>query len=210
MLNDALRPSIWQLLLPTAELLTSRLMPCGAPRPRAPLWAVPAPGQDAQTKNPRPRREGLIQYLRPLIDGEQISLDFYYEQGKFGLSPALGRIAIRIADPQLGLHWITADSRGITSGVEDSNRVVDPQAELPEALVLNNMDWNQLSLRLDGDVATMRINGAVVYRRLWEKEAGRQFGLFHDPSEYHVRVRNMELRGNWPDQLPTQLFEIKP
>ncbi len=49
-----------------------------------------------------------------------------------------------------------------------------------------------------------------VYRRAWEVEAGRQFGLFHDPTEYHVRVRNLRLTGDWPEKLPADLFELKP
>ncbi len=77
----------------------------------------------------RPRHEGLIRYLRPLCDGEQISLEFYHEPGKFSLAPALGRIALLLSDAQVALHWITSDSSGISTGVDDTNRVVDSQAD---------------------------------------------------------------------------------
>jgi hypothetical protein len=168
----------------------------------------PSDASKRAAKTP-PRREGLIRYLRPLGDGEQVSLEFYYEPGKYSLTPALGRIAILPGDKEVALHWITADAAGITTGVDDQNRVVDPQAEQPTPIALKNNDWNQLTLALEGDVATLSINGQAVYRRTWEHEAGRQFGLFHDPTQYQVRVRNVKLGGDWPEKLPADLLELK-
>jgi hypothetical protein len=145
-----------------------------------------------------------------LCDGEEISLEFYHEPGKFSLSPSLGRIAMLLSDTNVGLHWITADPEGDWTGIDDSNRVVDEQAEQLRPIKLRDNDWNQIVVRLDGDVVTLRLNGEDVYRRKWEAEAGRNFGLFHDPTKYHVRARNIRLSGDWPGKLPDDLFGTKP
>ncbi len=161
-------------------------------------------------KYARPRREALIRYMRPLCDGEQISLQFYHEPGKYSLAPALGRIAMLLSDAEVALHWITTDPSGTTTGIDDANRIVDEQAQQLTAVGLKENDWNQLTLGLEGEVVTLSINGEAVYRRSWEAGVGRQFGLFHDPTQYHVRVRNVRLSGDWPERLPGDLFELKP
>ena len=158
-------------------------------------------------KNERPKREALIYYVRPLCDGDELSCEFYYEPGKYSLAPAIGRIALLLDEPTVGLHWITADPTGLWMGVDDQNRVVDEQAEQLQPIELLENDWNALRIRLDRHEVTLILNGTEVYRRRWEPAAGRQFGLFHDPTKYHVQVRNVVLTGNWPDKLPEDLFE---
>src|SRR5690606_20823732 len=98
----------------------------------------------------------------------------------------------------------------VTTGVDDGNRALDPAAQQPESIVLKAGDWNKLNLKLEGDEAVLAINDQIVYRRQWEPEAGRLFGLFHDPSQYEVRVRRARLTGPWPEVLPADLLEIKP
>ena len=167
-----------------------------------------AEGKSARKKQRWTRREALVQYLRPLCDGEEISAEFYHQPGQFSLAPSLGRIAILLSRPKVGLHWITSDSGGNWTGIYNGNRVVDEQAEQLKPIRLKNNDWNQIAIRLDGEMVTLRLNGEDVYRRRWEAEAGRNFGLFHDPTKYHVRVREIQLRGDWPAKLPDRLFEL--
>jgi hypothetical protein len=169
--------------------------------------------KDGKANNRRParaKREALIRYLRPLADGERISLEFFHKPGTLSLAPAVGRIAMLLDEEKVALHWITVDPAGIITGVDDSNSAVDEQAEQLQAVVLKANDWNQLTLRLDGDVVTLAINERDTYRRTWEPEAGREFGLFRDPARFHVRVRNASLSGPWPEKLPADLFELKP
>jgi hypothetical protein len=155
------------------------------------------------------RREALVEYLRPLSGGEQISLEFYHEAGKFSLAPAIGRIALLLDEPDVALHWITCGN-SLWTGVEDTNRVVDPKAEQLDTVKLVNDGWNQLVVRMEGETVSLKVNGKEVYRRRWEAEAGRNFGLFHDPTKFHVRVRNVKLSGEWPEKLPPDYFEKRP
>jgi len=172
------------------------------------------PEQSASSANnrkyERARKESIMQYLRPLAPGEEISLEFFHEPGKFSLAPALGRIAVLLDGEKIGLHWITADPAGVTTAVDDANRALDPAAQQPESVALKAGDWNKLGLKFEGEEVVLSLNDQVVYRRTWEPEAGRLFGLFHDPSQYEVRVRGIRLTGPWPEKLPADLFELKP
>jgi hypothetical protein len=116
---------------------------------------------------------------------------------------------VLLDEPEVALHWITCGN-SLWTGVEETNRAVDPQAEQLETVELVNNDWNQLAVRVDEDIVTLTLNGKDVYRRRWEPEAGRNFGLFHDPTKSHVRVRNVKLSGKWPEKLPADFFEKRP
>ncbi len=207
--------------LPEANILPGR-SPSTAPDGREPpdwqyidgvLESVAAPSpkpgskQETADQDP-PRQESFIQYLRPLCDGEEIALEFFYEPGKFNLSPAIGRIAMLLDESEIGLRWITSDPKGIWVGPGAGNRVVDPAAESLAPVELNPGEWNELSLRLEGDTAILRLNGEDVYRRAWTEATDRKFGIFHNPAEYHVKVRHVRLTGDWPEQLPGKLFEL--
>ena len=224
---DLLSPDLvgWSTKFTSQRLPPIHFMPertSGAPTPQEPEWRVvdgvlesveqetAAAKANAQTVAQEPtvvRRQGLIQYLRPLCDGEEIALEFYHEPDKFTLIPAVGRIALELSQPQVGLHLIAPHYAPSWHGIPSEHRVVDENAKQLEPIQLTSGDWNQLAVRLDGDVLTLKINGKAVYQRAWEPEVGRQFGLFHDPTESHIRVRNVRLTGPWPEQLPTDLFE---
>src|SRR5690606_9971141 len=118
---------------------------------------------------------------------EQIDLEFYYELGKFCLAPALGRTALLLDAKELGLHWVTLNNE-LWTGVETTNRVVDPDAEQLAPIELKESAWNELQLRLEKDTLTVSLNGTPIYRRRLEGEVDRKFGLFHDPARYQVRV----------------------
>ena len=154
------------------------------------------------------RREALVQYLRPLAQDEQVALEFYHESGKYSLAPCIGRIALLLDQPEVGLHWVTCDDKH-WSGLGHDNRVVDPQAEQLASLQLKEKDWNKLVFRFEGENLIMSINGQDVYRRKWESGFDRKFGLFHDPKSYHVKARKLILSGEWPKSLPNDLFQLR-
>ncbi|MCO6045541.1 DUF1583 domain-containing protein [Aeoliella sp. ICT_H6.2] len=164
-------------------------------------------GQDADSEPYKEkRREAVLQYMRPLCDGEKITLEFYYEPGKFHLTPTVGRIGMLLDAEEVALHWLTCNNVAWT-GVAQDNRVIDPAAEQLAPPELQEGAWNEMQIELDGDTITLSINGKPVYRRTWEQGLDRRFGLFHDPTSYHVRVRNVKLSGNWPEKLPKDFFE---
>lgn len=152
------------------------------------------------------RRESWIYYVRPLCDGESVTFEFFHEAGKISLSPTIDRTAIWIDRDAMLKHWITP-AGGAWFGVNSTNRVnVKPKEKLGE-LVLNNGDWNAGRFERDGDIIRISVNGQPLYEQPVDESSGGRIGFFHDPSMYQVRVRNVTMKGDWPDKLPEDLFE---
>lgn len=151
-------------------------------------------------------RESVLHYLRPLAAGEKLSLEFFYEPGKHTVAPCLGRVAMLLDEPEVALHWITADDSQWT-GVNNRNRVLDEQAEQLAPVELEPGEWNRLELSMEGDVVTLSINEQAVYRRAWEVDLDRKIGLFAYPNQHDVRVRGVKLSGDWPEKVPNDFFQ---
>ena len=154
------------------------------------------------------RREGWLFCVRPLHDGERVDMEFYQEMDKFTVAPTLGRVAMLLDKPKIDLHWVTMESNGEYFGIQHDNRRDDPNAEQFNDVVLKEKDWNQLSMKLEQGIVTLEINGRDVYRRKWETNFYHKFGVFHNPMQTQVRIRNVRLSGNWPEKLPANLMEM--
>jgi hypothetical protein len=155
---------------------------------------------------PAPWSQSRLYYHRPLRNGESIRCEFYYEQGKTEVHPALDRLAF-LLDPQgVRLHWMTDMSGPVDpwSGLADHNVVDDLTARRgPDTLPLKPGDWNTLRLSVAADVVTLELNGVEVFQRPLESSNDRLFGFYHRAGESSVQVRNIVLSGNWPKQLST-------
>jgi tetratricopeptide (TPR) repeat protein len=153
--------------------------------------------------------QGWIFYPRPLLDGDTITYEFFYEPGETLVHPTLGHLAFLIDPAGVRLHWITDGENewtGLTSGTvadEPANRLGD--GPLP----LKGGDWNAVKLALAGGVATIELNGKPVYQRPMEAGSATQFGLFHFKDQTGARVRKVVLKGDWPQGLtPKQLADL--
>lgn len=166
----------------------------------------------------KPRSIGMIYYQRPLCNGESIDLEFYQDsqpapiEGKLRslpllISPTIGRVAILLDQPTVSLRWIPADGEKEWLGTESEQRVIDPEARQLSRAEIKERDWNTMTVRWNEGVATLSINGQDVYQRKWETSLAPQFGFYHNPNESQIRVRNVRLKGNWPNSLPDNLFE---
>jgi hypothetical protein len=153
---------------------------------------------------PEPAQSAII-YHRPLLPGESVSYEFYFEPDAILAHPALGRLAFLLEPSGVRLHWMTAGADPDWTGLKADN-VADVPAERrqPDRLPLKEKDWNAATIRLDGTVAVLELNGQEVYRRDVGPEADTTFGLYHDKSRTAVRVRNVVLRGNWPAALSSE------
>src|SRR5262249_48073394 len=58
-----------------------------------------------------------------------------------------------------------------------------------------------LNVAVEGDSMTLTLNGRAVHRRVLEPSNNRQFGFYHDKDRTSVRVRNVVLKGCWPESL---------
>ena len=171
------------------------------------------------TKKERPRNaisespddtqlEGWIYYLRPLCDGEKLTFEFFYEPGVTCVWPTVDRIALCLEAERLGHHWITSDG-GKWFGIPPDNLVDVPQNQVLQQATLRRAGWNNVSMTRHKDTVIVNVNGADVYSQEVDAEMQGRFGFFHNPQAFQVRVRNMELKGDWPEKIHDDLFELK-
>jgi hypothetical protein len=148
--------------------------------------------------------ESALTYHRPLRDGDVLSYEFRYEPGQVMVHPALDRLAFLLEPGGVRLHWMTTGTAD-ASGLPADNVADEPDARRgPKALPLKSGDWNTLKVAITGDIASLELNGQPICERRLEVDNSRQFGLFHDKERTSARVRNVVLKGRWPEQLSTQ------
>lgn len=145
--------------------------------------------------------QSRLSYFRPLQNGESISYEFLYEPGRYEVHPALGRLAFVIEPTGVELHWMTTEESEWT-GLADDNSVIEPlNRRGPRAVPLKVGEWNRIAISLAGDTATLTLNDIPIYSRKLEPDNPRTFSLYHDRNQSAVRVRNVVMRGDWPERL---------
>lgn len=146
--------------------------------------------------------ESLLRYQRPLVEDGSIAYEFFYEPGAIESSPSLDRLAFLLTPSGVREHWIT-DGKYAAAEVRPDNAIDVPQNRRgPQQLPLLPGKWNRLALALTGPNLAIRVNDVLVYERALESTNQRTFGLFHFADATQARVRNVVLRGKWPQTLP--------
>ncbi|QDU38079.1 translocation protein TolB [Maioricimonas rarisocia] len=155
-------------------------------------------------------RQSLLRYQRPLLDGETIRYEFYYEPDASGVHPAVGRMAFLIDTTGVRVHWITTGDLEWT-GLAQDNTLLEPlNRRGPRQPPLKENDWNGVSVtRADGKVA-ISLNGELIYERPVDGADDSTFGLYRDPTREAAQVRNVVMTGDWPESVPEDLIETVP
>jgi tetratricopeptide (TPR) repeat protein len=144
--------------------------------------------------------EGLLTYLRPMLEGGTIEFEAYYVPGEFEVHPAVGRQALLLRPDGVKLHVLTDAQWEVTDLAPDNEMSIEGAAE---SVPLKANDWNRIALRLAGDRLTLVVNDVVVAEHAFaEPPSERFFGLFRYVDKTKCRVRKLVYRGNWPKQLP--------
>jgi tetratricopeptide (TPR) repeat protein len=147
-------------------------------------------------------QERLLQYHRPLAEDGAIELEFFHDPGRVMVHPAIGRVAFLIEPGGVKVHQLTdspREHRGMTPG----NASIEPDHRRgPAKLPLKVREWNHLRVALNGNLASLTLNGTLIYERPVERTDQRFFGLFHYAGETEARVRNVTYQGRWPKSLP--------
>jgi Tol biopolymer transport system component len=63
-------------------------------------------------------------------------------------------------------------------------------------------EWNRLKLVVRDNAAVVTLNSQLIYERPLEAGNQRTFGLFHFADQTEARVRNIVMRGGWPESVP--------
>jgi hypothetical protein len=194
-LPKAVRP-----LLKTTE-------PAAAPALPASAWSVTTEGELVSQKrdaeaDTTPRQLTLI---RPLLDGETLSYEFFYEEGSAGVHPTLGRLAFLLEAGGVRIRWITALTEEWT-GLEPDNAVIEPlNRKGPRSLPLKAQEWNAVTLQMAGGKLQISLNGELIYSRPVADLTSHHPGFTHQPQSTMARIRNVKLAGaNWPEKLTAE------
>jgi tetratricopeptide (TPR) repeat protein len=148
--------------------------------------------------------QSWLEYSRPMVDGDVIEYEFFYEPGAVAVQPALGRLAFLLEPSGVRLHWITHGPEAEPSGLEVANVADEPACRRGIGpLPLKVKDWNRVALNVTDDAVRLSLNGRTIYVRPMDPNDGRTFGLFHFKDRTEARVRAATLSGRWPESLST-------
>jgi hypothetical protein len=151
--------------------------------------------------------QGRLYYHRPLVDGDRVRYEFWYEAGHHAthVHPTLGRMAFLLEPGGLTLHWMTG------KGTEDNryslpadNRL-DEESNRKGPIALSEKNWNTALLSFKNDVVTITVNGKPAGEVKFERENDRVFGFYHDKNKTAVQVRNIVMQGDWPETISTEI-----
>lgn len=159
-------------------------------------------GRPSGQSGPGYAAQSLLAYHRPIRSGDTLSYEFFCQPGQKMVHPSLGRIAMLLEPDAVRLHWITEYPLPILGGLAPDNAVVLPEEQVsPKPLPLKPGAWNAMAVSLTGETVTLKLNGTEIYRRRLAPGDSRTFGLFRYKDRTAAEVRNVVLKGNWPESL---------
>lgn len=150
--------------------------------------------------------QSLLRYQRPLLDGETITYEFFYQADKVIVHPAIGRLAFLLEPGGIRIRWIT-DGALEWTGLPEDNVTLEPlNRRGPRPFPLKEDDWNSVSITRSEGKIELSLNDSPVYSREMEANLGKKFGLYRDRAQ-GVQVRNVGLTGDWPESVPDEFLE---
>ncbi|MGP0063330.1 MAG: DUF1583 domain-containing protein [Isosphaeraceae bacterium] len=148
--------------------------------------------------------QSRLYYHRPLREGDVVGYEFLYEPGQVIVHPSIDRLAFLLEPEGVKVHWMTAGGTDL-SGLPADNAADEPANRRgPRSIPLKPGEWNTIKLAMGADKVTLDLNGQTIYERPLESSLGRQFGLFHYKDQTSSEVRNVVLRGRWPETFPAR------
>lgn len=146
--------------------------------------------------------ESLIQYNRPMLEDGTIDYDFFYDEGKVHVHPAVDRLTFLLQPDGVRIHHVT-DGPWDATGADPLSVHDEPDSRRgPARLPFRQREWNHLKLSLAGDTVQLSLNNELVFERDLEPTNQRTFGLFHYADQTEARIGNVTWIGDWPKVLP--------
>ena len=176
-LGEALPRSVQPLLTQVTDTATKAATPT--------VWSVTADGvlesRKAETTDATATTPRQLAWMRPLLDGETLSYEFFYEDQVAEVHPTLGRMAFLLEPGGVRIRWITAGQTEWT-GLEPDNAVIEPlNRKGPRALPLQAQDWNAVTLQMQDGKLQIALNGETIYVRPVADLSNLHPGFFHQP-----------------------------
>lgn len=145
-----------------------------------------------------------ISYQRPLDHSETWSYSFWYDKGQAVPTPVLGRTAIHLDGEFVEKEFLVSKDDAKWLQVEEGKRFSltnGRQAKLREK------EWNDVQITREGDIVLVRVNNEEVGRLEISPNEQTYPGIYTPAGSQGCKLRNMELRGTWPEFLPANLWE---
>jgi len=153
----------------------------------------------------RALQDSLLVYGRPLGNGETVEYEFYHDPQNAGAHPAFGRYAFLIGSDGVKTRWMVSDVLDWT-GVSGKNSILESQYQLGKMpLPLKPSDWNSVQFKFKDGFIEIALNGQPVFKRPAAPSDSRQFGLHHLAKQEQLRIRNIRLRGDWPESFTDEI-----
>ena len=153
--------------------------------------------------------ETLLVFPRPLAAArETVRFEFLHQADgnadgtqadMAGVHIALGRMAFVLTDEGVRIHRITAGALDPAPLAADNLTEEPENRRGPESPDLSHGKWQTLELKVEGDTATLSLDGEAIYERPIAPANRRTFGLFRWAGDREVRVRNVTLTGDWQE-----------
>lgn len=154
--------------------------------------------------------QSRLTYFRPLQAGESISYEFYYEEGRTRVHPALGQLAFLIQPQGVELHWMTSSDSEWT-GLTAQNSTFEPvNRRGPRTLPLHNAAWNQVTMQIADGRVQLSLNSELIYERSWDSTQNSHFSFYRNKARDAARIRNVVLHGDWAEKVSAQQLAHNP
>ena len=155
----------------------------------------------------RQRQPSLLRYQRPLLAEESITYEFKHDDESRIVHPALGRIVFLLDPAGMRVRWITTGEADWT-GLAPDNAILEPlYRKGPRTLPLAEGGWNTVTVSRSAETVSIALNGELVYARPIEGDSVEQFGFYRPSREATVRIRNVVMTGDWPEEVPAEFLK---
>ncbi|MEO9931255.1 DUF1583 domain-containing protein [Rhodopirellula bahusiensis] len=134
-------------------------------------------------------QSSLLQYGRSLGEEESISYEFFFREGSHIVHPAIGRT----------IYWLGTDR---DERVLEADQLRSGSSTGHAVGVLKDNHWNQVEIVRSGERLELWLNDQLIVADSIAAEEPLPFGLFYFCDRSTALVRRVQLKGNWPSELP--------
>lgn len=138
---------------------------------------------------------GHIVCQRPMFPGDRISWEFEYQPGQCHAFPSIGSAILELHADGIFLNSRDPAWWRQLQGFGGQRSLLTPQQH---PVPLKN-GWNQAQLRRTSSGFQLELNGQQQCDLPWNPNDAR-FGLTYRRATAELRVRNVVLQGDWPEQ----------
>lgn len=144
--------------------------------------------------------DSWLTYSRPLQDGDTVAYEFFYEPDAVAVDPVVGQMAFLLEPGGVRMHWLSRTAPFELGGLKADN-VADEPANRRGPVTLKAGNWNKVALNVSGATLSLELNGIKVYEHPLEPDNDRLFGVYHNSARTVAQVRDVVLKGKWPESL---------